>query len=72
VLGAAGADGSRPLVLYVDGAPAGALPATVRLTPGEHTFRVATEPSGTAMLEVRRTVERPHDPTVAQTIDLAE
>jgi hypothetical protein len=72
VLGDAGAAGSTPLVLYVDGNRAGVVPVTVRLTPGEHTFRVSTETSGTAMLEVRRTVETPSDSADIPVIDLAK
>jgi len=71
VLGSGGGQ-TQPLVLHVDGVRAGPVPVTVRLTPGEHTFRITTEPAGTAMLEVRRTVESPSDPAVAPTIDLSE
>lgn len=72
VLGDAGTNGPQPLVLYVDGVRAGPIPVTVQLTPGEHTFRLATEPGGGAMFEVRRIVESPDDPEEPQIIDLSE
>jgi hypothetical protein len=72
VLGDGATHGADPLVLYVDGVRAGVVPVTVRLTPGEHTFRVTTDTSGGPEFEVRRTVERPSDPAATALIDLTD